>query len=387
MKRNLLLFFAIILILGIVLTIAYFIPLPLTPALDFQVLYNADQGILHGVPLYDRAGQAKMLAQQAGVPADKVFVLPFPYPPWYALITLPLAMLPATVAARLWFLLNIGMLLLSVWLLTDGWTSRKRLFSFILAPMFLPIFGALFVGQYVFPTILGMALSIYALKQERIWLTAVGMALITFKPHVGLLVLLTVSIYLLFRRDEFGRRAFWAVLITGFLLFVVGFLADKAWPITYLQSLLGFKDVSRCNLCVSLPMTISSLLGWGFDQALPIAGVLLLVLGGLFIGNKQSGRKEANWIVAAPICIALLVNPYLQNYDFAFLIVPLFVLAGSTEVPLHWVLLMLVYLMPWISVGLFERDGNGVLLIIAVIICFSIYRLDAHIGAAYNTNN
>ena len=128
MKRNIPLFFAIILFLGMALTIAFFVPLPLNPSLDFQVIYNADQGILHGVPLYDRAEQAGLLAQLTGLPADKVFVLPFPYPPWYALLTLPLGMLPATVAVRVWFLLNISMLLISIWLLTDGWRPRDVFF-------------------------------------------------------------------------------------------------------------------------------------------------------------------------------------------------------------------------------------------------------------------
>ena len=112
-----------------------------------------------------------------------------------------------------------------------------------------------------------------------------------------------------------------------------------------------------------------------------------MVFGGLFIGNSQQGGKEAGWIVATPVCVALLVNPYLQNYDFSFLIVPLLVLADSTEVPFHWILLALMYLIPWISVGLFERAGNNVLLIIAIIVCLLIYRLDAHTRAAYNTSN
>lgn len=71
-----------------------FLPLPLPPYLDFQVLYHADLGLLQGIPLYDRAGQAEMIANLAGVTPDHVFVLPFPYPPWYALSTIFLA-LPA----------------------------------------------------------------------------------------------------------------------------------------------------------------------------------------------------------------------------------------------------------------------------------------------------
>jgi hypothetical protein len=377
MKRTAFFLIALILVAGLMLAVALFVPLPVNPYLDFQVLYRANQGILQGIPLYDRAGQVQMIAQQAGLPINEIFVVPFPYPPWYAVMTLPLALFPIVIAARLWFLLNITMLFISVWLLTGNWEPRRRLFSFMLAPLFLPIFGALFVGQYVFPTVLGMALLIYAIRNKRIWLAATGMALVTFKPHVGLLVLLTVLIYLFFRRDEFGRRTFLVVVFTGLILFIMGFFADKAWPITYLQSLLGFKDVSRCQLCVSLPMAISNLMGWGFDQAIPVAGVLLLALSGLFLGHRLGFQKGAEWMVTAPTCIAILVNPYLQNYDFAFLIIPLLVLAGSARFPIHWLWLTSAYLVPWVSVVLFERAGNNVLLIIAVMLGVLVYRLDA----------
>src|SRR5512139_1055867 len=186
MKRTIIFLLSFFLLILIILAIAVYLPIPLDPYLDFQVLHRADSGILHGIPLYDQAAQAQRVADELGVSVDKVLVLPFPYPPWYAVFTLPLALLSIQVAVRMWFLLNIAMLLASVWLLTDGWEPRKRLYSFIAAFLFLPIFGALIVGQYVFPTILGMALIVYALKHKNIGLIALGMALITFKPHIGI---------------------------------------------------------------------------------------------------------------------------------------------------------------------------------------------------------
>jgi hypothetical protein len=205
-KRIALFLLSFFLLALVLFAIAIYIPIPLDPYLDFQVLHRADSGILHGIPLYDRAGQAQRVADDLNVSVDKVLVLPFPYPPWYAVFTLPLALLSIDVGVRMWFLLNIAMLLASVWLLTDGWQPRKRLYSFIAAFLFLPTFGALIVGQYVFPTILGMALIIYALKHQRVGLLALGMALVTFKPHIGIFLLLAVIVHLLLRRDDFGRR-------------------------------------------------------------------------------------------------------------------------------------------------------------------------------------
>ena len=350
-------FFLLVIIL---LAIAVYVPIPLDPFQDFQVLHRADSGILHGIPLYDQAAQAQRVADELGVSVDKVLVLPFPYPPWYAVFTLPLALLSIDIAVRMWFLLNIAMLLASVWLLTDDWEPRKRLYSFIAAFLFLPVFGALIVGQYVFPTILGMALIVYALKHQSARWLALGMALVTFKPHIGIFLLLAVIVHLLTRRDDFGRRAFWWTAVTGGFLFLAGFIADRAWVVTYPQSLFNFKNVSECEICVSLPLTVGRLFGLGFDQSAPIAGILLLALVALFIGARHRLGDEAS--VAFFVCVPLLVNPYLLNYDFSFALVPLFYLAGGVRSKMDWLWIALIFLLPWGGLILFERAGNSVLL-------------------------
>ena len=361
MKRTVIFLLSSLLLVIILLAIAIYIPLPLDPYLDFQVLHRADNGILHGIPLYDQAGQAQRVADELGVSVDKVLVLPFPYPPWYVVFTLPLALLSIDVAVRMWFLLNIAMLLVSVWLLTDGWEPRKRLYSFIAAFLFLPIFGALIVGQYVFPTILGTALIVYALKHQRVGLIALGMALVTFKPHIGIFILLAVVIHLLLRRDEFGRRAFWWTALTGVFLFLVGFVADRAWPVTYFQSLFNFKNISECEICVSLPLSIGRLIGLGFDQSAPVAGILLVGLVALFIGSRHQLGDEAS--IAFFVCVPLLINPYLLNYDFSFALISLFYLAGSAKSKMDWLWIALIFVLPWVGLILFERAGNSVLLI------------------------
>lgn len=370
MKRSLLIFLFSIVITIILLSVAVFVPFPLDPYLDFQVLYRANRGILQGIPLYDQAAQAQMVADDLGVSADQVFVLPFPYPPWYAVFTLPLALLSIEVAVRMWFLLNIAMLLASIWLLTDGWKPRKRLYSFVAAFLFLPVFGALFVGQYVFPAILGTALIVYALKHQSTRPLALGMALVTFKPHIGIFVLFAVLAFLLLRRDEFGRRAFWATAFTGIVLFIIGFVADRTWTVSYVQSLFRFRDVSECEICTSLPLTIARSIGYGFDQSAPIAGVLLAGLVALFIGSRYRLGDEAS--VAFFVCVPLLVNPYLFNYDFTFALIPLFYLAGIARSNMDWLWIALIFILPWVGFGLFERAGNFTLLVSVFVMTVSI---------------
>jgi hypothetical protein len=365
MKRALILFSVSCFLLVIAI-----LPLPIPPYLDFQVIYHADMGLLRGIQVYDHAGQVEMIAQVANVQPGQVYLLPFPYPPWVALATLPLALLPITIAARLWFGLNLLMLFASIWLLTDGWGARKRLASFVVAVIFWPVLGSLFVGQYVFPVLLGAALWGYAARKEHAALTAVASALLTFKPHLGALILLAGIFYLWRRGGDFGRRALIYTLLANSLLFVLGFLADRAWPLDYLHSLSIFRQdsgVASCRLCASLPVALVRLFNGQSSLApAPWLGSIILVLLVFWLGlSRRALLKDPNAIIAASILATLLSSPYLLNYDFVLLLLPLFLLAGGDHTPLEWSPIVAAYLIPFVALEIWNRNGNIVFLISA----------------------
>ncbi|MFZ5856476.1 MAG: glycosyltransferase family 87 protein [Chloroflexota bacterium] len=369
-KLRLLLFSFLFLFL--LLLFAFLVPLPIPPYLDFQVLYHADLGLTQGIALYDRVGQAEMIARLAGVTPEQVFVLPFPYPPWYALSTLFLAWPPVEIAARLWFGLNLSMLLASIWLLTDGWKPAPRLASFLIAIVFIPVIGSLYVGQFIFPVLLGASLMTFALRRENVPLTALAAALLTFKPHLGGPLAAAVLITLFLRRDDFSRRAVRAILLTGVFLFAIGFLADPAWPLNYLHSLLGFRDVpgvSSCGLCASLPVGLVAILTGQTDigPSLPLGVVLFVILFAALIRFRREMFRAPAFLVAASLLVTLLADPYLLNYDFALLLVPLFILASSAR-RADWPWLALAYLLPSLLLGLFGRGGNLYLSIPALLL-------------------
>lgn len=383
MKRRLLL----LLTAFCLLVILALLPLPIPPYLDFQVIYHADLGLLRGISIYDHAGQVNMIAQIANVAPEQVYVLPFPYPPWYALAALPLALLPIQIAARIWFELNLWMLILSVGLLTDGWPTRKRIFTGLAAVFFLPVLGSLVIGQYGFPVLLGVALYGHALKKRNIVLIALAAVLLTFKPHLGILILITGLMLLLSQRSEFGRHALMAIVVAGLFLFAIGFLASPLWPSDYFHSLTGFKDVSQCHQCNSLPMELAGIVVGGFSQAAWLAmGLLILFLIWLIIEWKRLSIEPARLVAGAAI-VTLLVSPYLQNYDYVLLLVPLFTSAGRAN-RFHWAWLTLAYLLPFGGFGFFGVAGD-VSLVISSLICFvvfaySVRQLDGSPNAAYN---
>ena len=344
MKIGLVLLVGLLFLLVIVLA-----PVPIPPYLDFQVLYHANLGLLRGITLYDHAGQVEMIAQLAQVAPEQVYVLPFPYPPWYALSTVWLARLPIQTAARLWFGLNVIMMLVSVWLLTEGWQPIKRLASFVVAALFPAALGGLFVGQYDFPVLLGAAWMAYALPREKAIQTAIAAALLTLKPHLGVPILLIVAVYLWLRRDPFGRSALKAILLVAIILFAIGFLASPLWPLDYFHSLTGYKaNISECQQCNNAAMDLANWLGGGFNQLLLFAAVLLILLTGWLIWQWRRLALHPVWLVSAAVLLILFGSPYLLNYDYVLLLVPLFLLAGAAR-PLDWIALALAYLLPLAS--------------------------------------
>ena len=384
--------FLLIIILPLV---ALYVPTSIPAHTDFSAIYNTDLALVHRVPIYDLEKVETLAVQYADIPAEKFFLARFPYPPWYALSTFYLGLMPAKAAATLWFEINLLMLFLSIWFLTDGWPGRARLIAFPLALFFFPVLGALSVGQYDFPVLLGTSLLIYSLRKQNIGLTVLGAILLTFKPHVGALILLSALGWLFAVRNDFGRRVMRPLLGAGVVLFVSGFFADPAWIISYPKMLLGYQNegnVSACSECASLPVWISR---WFFDgslsNAMKIAIALLALFAILFYLTRPTWKSH-EWLLSAALLVTLLISPYLYNYDFLLLLVPFAVLLHKS-VPLQKIIVMLCYLVPTFALILYSRNGNISLIIVSIVLLLFLYArarnlvIDGTSHAAYNINN
>jgi hypothetical protein len=376
MKRNLLILAIVVVTFSLMLGVALYFPNSLPAGTDFSALYNTDLALVNRVPIYDLDAVEAVALKASGLPPDKFFLARFPYPPWYALSTFYLGLLPAQAAATLWFEMNLAMLFLSVWLLTDGWDGRLRLVAFPFALTFLPVLGALSVGQYDFPVLLGTSLLIYSLRRENVALTTLGVVLLTFKPHVGALILLSALVLLIVRRDRFGRGVMRSILVVGAILFAVGFLADPAWVVSYPTMLLSYQgegNVASCSECASLPVFLSR---WLFDGSLSRATmltlVLLVILAGIFFTQKKTLMQSYELFLTSALLITLLVSPYLYNYDFILLLVPFAVLAHGSGM-MQRIFVIACYLVPTIAILTFGRDGNISLLVVTILIAFVVF--------------
>jgi len=401
MKRNILIGGIVLGVIAIMVAVALYFPNTLPTDSDFGAVYNAGVAFVHRVPIYDVPAVTAVAAENAGVPVDKFFLAPFPYPPWYSLSTFYLGWFPIRSAATLWFELNLAMTFLSIWFLTDGWSGRLRLISFPLGLFFLPVIGAMSIGQNVFPVLLGGAMLIYSLKKENVALTTLGMVLITFKPHIGALMAFAVLIYLIVRHDSFGRGTLRSLLITGIITSIISFIADPKWYIRYPKMLLGItsvnygagSDATLCVKCASLPVWASR---WFLDGSLTtaalVAFVVLITLSIVFFLVRSSLLKQPALLLNVGLIVTLLISPYLFNYDFIVLLIPFAVLLSSKSGLIEKIIVILCYLAPTFSILLYDRAGNISLLIVTIILAVLIFlraksQVDVPALAAYNTSN
>lgn len=385
MKRILIYLIFFCVLVGIMLAIALKIPIPLATNSDFRVLYFTNLGLIQGINIYDQPAKIQMMSDVYNTHLELDFIPQFAYPPWYALSVFFLGYFSIAQAATLWFEINLLMIFISTWLLTDGWPPRYRLIAFPVVFLFLPVLGTIAIGQYDFPVLLGAALLTYAINRERPGLAAAGIVLLTFKPHIGGLILLAGLIHLLLRRDEFGKRVLKLVAGSGVLLFGIGFLADSAWPVSYAHALMdysGLSHITSCSECANLSVWLVRGLyfGPGLASASLVSVFLLLVLVVAVTWMRPSLWKASSQWLAIAALITLLASPYLYNYDYVLLLVPFAWLVFPKRAAIDTFLVVLACLAPLIFIGFFGRAGNISLLASTLTVFVLVYlRLNSQV--------
>jgi len=322
------------------------------------------------------------MAEQTGTPPDNVYVPPFPYPPWYALSTFYLGLLPIQSAAMLWFEINLVMLFLTVWFISAEWQPQLRLFSFLVPFLFIPIIGTLGVGQYDFPVLLGSAMLIHAIRHQSLALISIGAALLTFKPHIGVLIFLAVLIHFFLMRDSFSRRARLWIFGGLAVLCVIGLIADPMWFMDYPRSFLTYQtgtDITSCTACDSLP-------AWLAGQFMPsatlsqmtfIGAIIFIALAFLFGPLRLRLLKSADYLLNVSILITLLAIPHLYNYDFILLLMPFALLGEESRSWFERIGLLVLYFLPFFAILMLGRSSGDPSLLFVTLILAALVTLHA----------
>ncbi len=357
---------------GLALGVTLTVPMPIDPEKDFFAIHAASRMWLAGVSIYDPAAQlAWKLATYGEVILTAPYLsAPYFYPPWYFLALAFVGYLPIQVGAQVFFFINLGWLVFLAALVLPVHTPvsvaafKMVLANVVWAVLFVPSIAILFLGQYTLPVVVGSALFIYAAQHHRPWGMAGGLALMTFKPHLGLPMLIVAGLWLVHQRrwDVLARALGIAVALV-----LVGFLADPNWVGNYLLALTSVQprgEIRVCETCLNLALeSVQWLTGKpALDVALPwVLGSAVLWLGVLVVAHLRRPLSATAMIHHAAL-LAVLANPYLGLYDYVILLPALAWLSQQGE---KWALIP--YFAPW-TVFILGRDvGDMVLLVLLVL--------------------
>ena len=310
---------------------------------DFINFYAASDLALHGrlVDAYD-IGRMEV-AQQAIVPAAQGQVVPWQYPPTFALLVLPLASLPYGVAFVLFMIATAALYL---WLIHAILPDRRAV---VAALAFTAVLVNGLGGQngFLSAALLGGGL---IFLESRPVAAGVLLGLLTYKPHLGLLVpfVLATGGY---------WRSIAAAMVTAMLFALLAWLAfgtDSWQAFWHLLPVAG--DYLRSGVLpwdkMASVFAAARLLGASVSVATSLHAMVAVVAAALcLVAWWRAGSFAPR--VALAITGTVLVVPALYDYDLVLLAIPMAILAAegmrADWLPGERILLVIVWLAPMIG--------------------------------------
>lgn len=311
---------------------------------DFRGYYAAARVLLAGGNPYDYHTVSQVLLEVTGEMGNN----PYYYPPWFAWLFFPLAILPFQTARALWVICNLILWNIGLWQLGAiiGWPQAgwRRYGLFALATFSFAWITWRYeqAGILVFVLLIALILSLQ--KQDWIWV-GIWLALLLIKPNVTLMIVAGTSLWLL----RNGQR--WAVSVMILILVVLLAVSTLITPDWYRPF---FEDGFGQGLTVALdgPDRVVALrinttfLDWlrtvGIDAELrmPIYGIAISI--GVFVFVWAVYRsKSILELTSILLLLSYSLTPYALQYDYPPLVIALF-----------WVLSLCVSSPKALSVGL-----------------------------------
>lgn len=250
---------------------------------------------------------------------------PFLYPPWFALVVAPLALVPYGIAYGVWFVVNISLAVCALLALARfaGLRALQAALFVLLGLSCLPIFAALGQGQ-VSVLILALLVSVlWALRAGHDVAAGSLLALALIKPQYAL----PVAAVLLLQRRWRGCATFvgCAAALSVLPIPILGGGAQGG----YLHALARFYAMHGHAAYLPAPRInyglpgFTALLAPAYSTVVQIAvatGALLLTA---WVALRQ---RTVEVPFALAIAFTLLASPHVLIYDVSLLILPLAVL-------------------------------------------------------------
>ena len=290
---------------------------------DLRAFYGAGQIVRtgHASQLYDYTYQDVV---QNEVVSPRVGALPFLYPPFAAVLFVPLSLLTYHQAFGFLLVANVGLLIVAAALLAPWLPGLCNRSWPLLASMFGCLFAvsvALMQGQISFILLVIYCGAYVLLRQERGALAGLVCSLALIKFQLALPVLL---LFILWRQWSFVRGFLGgAACLGGISIAIVG----RTGLASYWNSLFTIASTTSHNALAAkarygmFPTEMPNLHGLTFalSHGAPWGVVLNLVLSALVLG--WSARRRPSLLVALPA--AMLISYHMQPHDLILILLPL----------------------------------------------------------------
>ena len=320
-SRNLLVRALIPLVVGLV--VIAFVPLEMPVGMDFSQVLLSAQNVLTGRTVYG-VGVSQVSTNPTSFGLEGV--LPYPGPPWSFPLLLPLGLFSPGKAAAIWAVTTVLCLCAAIAFVSPGVSGVSMAILAIMALVSAPVQGHLIVGQFTIMAVLGLGLLIAGYRERSSLLVAVGFFLLTFRPHLGLPIVLISGLFLLFR-DRKGLTQAIAIFVSLIVCLNISALMIDSTCVSgyweYLERLNSLPSNKVCDTCSSLPVLLTDRSPDApnsvWTERFILSGVSLLALGSLLLRVCRSFPL----VTAGAACVSLLSAPYNRNYDFVLLVLPL----------------------------------------------------------------
>jgi hypothetical protein len=247
----------------------------------------------------------------------------FFYPPITGLIYSPLGLLEPAVAQGIQALINIGIGILSAWLLTELIDRRLSFPAVVLLLFSFPSFFYSFVlGQNGIQTMGVVLLGLYALKRNKPLLAGTWWGLLLYKPN-WLLAVGWIPVVAKNSRMILGLAS--GIICLSLISIAFLGLSSFASYFSVFTDLLGLHNLPQYPLesqysLLSLVRRVvginlsADLIGWSVVAM--IIGVTLWLIWRTQRGSKQVDLQQGGGIVIAlGLVTAVCINPHLHHYD------------------------------------------------------------------------
>ncbi|MFH2012296.1 MAG: glycosyltransferase family 87 protein [Pseudomonadota bacterium] len=298
---------------------------------DFRHFYTAAKMVATGAAsqLYNIDAQTAFQHEIIYPYKSEVGILPYNHPPFQIIAYIPLIILPLKWAYRVWIIVSLGLIAISLSTLGSYFRPASRngqLIMWLVCLSFFPTFATLLLGQDSAISLLIFTLTFYYIKKGKEGSAGAILALGLFKPQ---LVGITAIIFLFKRRwKALGCFCLVGLLLISLSIFMVGWQG----VIEYLRLII--KSATWENQYGIFPSKMYNLkaffyLIFGFDQMeflIPALGFTMIgfltLLFFVWRGKWEPSAYLFDLKFSLLIMVTLLVNPHLYAHDLILWIIP-----------------------------------------------------------------